>query len=899
MAPSRPPVARPPSPLVLLLLLALSLRCAAALPCDLTGVWRDDTGNWIALAQSAQSAVVATSRNATATGWATAAGSLSADGRTLSLSFGGKLLTARVDAWCSAGWWSNNAAWRRSADPLTIERVHVVFMTHLDVGFTGLARDVCELYFDRHFPAGFALSAALRAAGGAEGYSVTSHPWLILEYLDGTAGCARTPRNSSEVAAMVAAIERGDVRWHGKPMNNFMELEDAPWLASSLQLAKLLNARFNKSWGRVAAHSADIPGMSRSAVPVLAAAGMQSMHIGYNYACRVPDIPQAFVWAHTDTDTQLLTLVNDNYGDLITLPSARDALAFMYSMDNSGPPASAAAVTQWWAATQAQFPNAQLLLSSLDDFTEAVLPAAGTLPVLQGEIGQSWSYGSPADPQKLAAVRAARRLRNAGVAAGWLDAADSDLLAYERRLWVGGPEHNWGLCFGCFLPGGRSTNGNWSNVQFSAVRQRADYQFIESGNVEKRNFTLPLPLGAAPSAGYARYLDELGAAAAQLLPSPPDLAPFAPVSPSAGGTCGRFSSVAFSPATGALTSLVDAATGHQWVAPGGSLGGFTYRTYSEAAFNVWNTEYNARCGAPCGDFAKQGMDSAAPADAVWAPALQQLLLRAGPAPAACTYIAQLRMPDETVVKYGAPASVWLEYAVDADAGSAAPVLSLTLAWQNKTATRLAESAWVSFVPDLGAGADVRAWRMDVLGSPVSPLEVVDMGTRWIHAVGEGVWYDARAQGGAYVKLDTLDAPIVSPGDTAHLLHYDGLAQPDLTQGWHFNVWNNVWVSTAAAQRWCSCVVEEHAFGSTCTPHPAPVAGCRTLLQASAGLPVRPSQAVAAVCAPTRFAAPPPPAPPVPPHATQGTAFPQWNGDDGLARFAVTLEPPKAAAVRAA
>ena len=151
-------------------------------------------------------------------------------------------------------------------------------------------------------------------------------------------------------------------------------------------------------------------------------------------------IPQAFMWAHPESGTQLLTLVNDNYGDLITLPNSPVALAFLYSMDNSGPPASADAVRTWWAATQAQFPNAKLSLSSLDAFTAAVLPAAGGLPLLTGEIGQSWSYGSPADPLKVAAVRAARRLRNSLVQQGALDPRDPDLLAYERRLWVGGPE---------------------------------------------------------------------------------------------------------------------------------------------------------------------------------------------------------------------------------------------------------------------------------------------------------------------------------------------------------------------------------------------------------------------------------------------------------------------------
>lgn len=66
--------------------------------------------------------------------------------------------------------------------------------------------------------------------------------------------------------------------------------------------------------------------------------------------------------------------------------------------------------------------------------------------------------------------------------------------------------------------------------------------------------------------------------------------------------CGRFSSATFSPNDGSVISLVDAATGHQWAAPGGSIGAFSYKTYTEWDFNRWNVEYNPGCGPPCGDF---------------------------------------------------------------------------------------------------------------------------------------------------------------------------------------------------------------------------------------------------------------------------------------------------------
>jgi hypothetical protein len=55
-----------------------------------------------------------------------------------------------------------------------------------------------------------------------------------------------------------------------------------------------------------------------------------------------------------------------------------------------------------------------------------------------------------------------------------------------------------------------------------------------------------------------------------------------------------------------------------------------------------------------------------------------------------------------------------------------------------------------------------------------------------------VGYDNRGAGGAYYWIAPLDTPLVAPGDGEHLLHYDGLARPDMAGGWWFNVHNNLW-----------------------------------------------------------------------------------------------------------
>ena len=64
---------------------------------------------------------------------------------------------------------------------------------------------------------------------------------------------------------------------------------------------------------------------------------------------------------------------------------------------------------------------------------------------------------------------------------------------------------------------------------------------------------------------------------------------------------------------------------------------------------------------------------------------------------------------------------------------------------------------------------------------------MENGNRHLHAVGRGV---TCADGDALLRIETLDAPLVAPG-TPSLLDFNN-NQPDLTQGVHFNLHNNLW-----------------------------------------------------------------------------------------------------------
>src|SRR5215212_7266694 len=96
--------------------------------------------------------------------------------------------------------------------------VHLVFKTHLDVGFTDLAANVMEAYFEDFIPRAIEAARELRRRDGPERLVWTTGSWLIYEYLERASPDRRR--------SLEEAIEAGDVAWHGLPFTTHSELVD-------------------------------------------------------------------------------------------------------------------------------------------------------------------------------------------------------------------------------------------------------------------------------------------------------------------------------------------------------------------------------------------------------------------------------------------------------------------------------------------------------------------------------------------------------------------------------------------------------------------------------------------------------------------------------------------------
>ena len=115
---------------------------------------------------------------------------------------------------------------------LLISKVHVVYMAHLDVGYTVTSiNDNINAYIQRFFPASFATSDAMR--NGTDKFVWTTHPWVI-DMIQRNVTGATTPEF---LAAMERAIRLGDLVWHHNAMN--FQARRAPPLRTSSRHCRL------------------------------------------------------------------------------------------------------------------------------------------------------------------------------------------------------------------------------------------------------------------------------------------------------------------------------------------------------------------------------------------------------------------------------------------------------------------------------------------------------------------------------------------------------------------------------------------------------------------------------------------------------------------------------------
>ncbi|NLG25677.1 MAG: hypothetical protein GX558_10000, partial [Clostridiales bacterium] len=530
--------------------------------------------------------------------------------------------------------------------------VYVVFKTHFDIGFTHLAGEVVARYGagmladvvrtcegTRHLPAGHR-------------FVWTMPTWPLTKSLDP----AVAPEDTLDRAR--ALLKDGQITWHALPFTTHTEFCGLEEYVRGLYRAAELDREYGRrtvaaKMTDVPGHTWMLPAiLAHAGVKFLHLGcnpGCMPPDVPRLFWWEAPDGSRVLTfYSKGGYGTSLLPPDDWRYPVW---------LAMMQTNDNVGPQ-DAQVVEDMVRTVEARRPGDVLVLGTMDDFYRALLPyLGGEVPVVRRDLADSWIHGVATYPAEVARLRALRgRLADveswgAGLAARGLLAAPAaaEIEAriaegYQTALLFG--EHTWGLDVKTTLGWRRAYEKaafreslNWPEtrrIEASWDEQRDRVRAVEAqidgacrllpvgdGDIAVYNgLGCPrdawadltawrdraargvadgrdgssLPLAETPEGLFARVraLPPLGGVALRLTPGAGANGGGVLCDSATGILENRWVRVRVDRAMGGIASLVDKASGREWVRPGEALGQYRYDVYGNAEITEFIRDYSYR-----------------------------------------------------------------------------------------------------------------------------------------------------------------------------------------------------------------------------------------------------------------------------------------------------------------
>lgn len=670
------------------------------------------------------------------------------------------------------------------------KKMYVVYKTHLDIGFTDLAKNVIDNYVNDFIPRGIQLGKER-----PDKFVWTTGSWLIDYYLKQP----DIPEVRKE--ELREALRQGTIKWHGLAHTTWTELMDQRLFNYSLSLSHNLDRAFGKQ--TIAAKMTDVPGHTIAIVPLMAQAGLKYLHLGVNASSAIPDVPEMFLWRAKDGSEMIVHYAKD-YGDLFVREGWDEMLYFAHSHDNQGPPKSVEEIDAIFEKLTVQFPGVEILPSSLDDFAAYAWSKKDTLPVVEEEIADSWIHGIGTDPYKISQLRQLYRLRDQWLASGELTVESPEYQAFSDQLLMV-VEHTWGGNGNVFLPDYRS----YLIDDFNQSRAASTITFAEAGKyldfadsmalistdtkskemLPKRSYHLYEESWKEQRAYIENALQTLSsgrkAQALNAFEQMNQAIATLPVSEAlkVGYVYELSDSVALSIGTNGSIDYLEV-NGRKLVSNHKEFGGLSYERFDFGNYQKYLSQYsrlnqNTATWALV-DFNKRGIEAYQ--------SIRYELIKPMVEAGSITQVnGKVEITVDVVYRpfdvenWGLPVKNRLTYVIDPVNGT----IDGTYRWEGKQANRMPEGYWLE--TSLKVNTPSR-WKMHKLSDAISPYDVVVKGNRNLHGLSfEGLTYSG-ADGRVQIQSET--APLISMGRRG-LLKFDQ-EQPSLNEGIFINLYNNVW-----------------------------------------------------------------------------------------------------------
>lgn len=640
---------------------------------------------------------------------------------------------------------------KRNIDPDSIKNILIVFKTHLDIGFTTSKDSVIKTYINEFIPQTLSITKQTD-------YLWTTGSWLIQEFLNSSSTLMKVE--------MEQAIKKNKISWHALPFTTHTELADSSLFDLGIQISKKLDNRFNKK--TIAAKFTDVPGHTRSLIPLLAKNGIKLLHIGTNSASTKPKVPTLFRWYAPNGDN-IIVIYQQGYGGQLILPEIKTIIDIRLTMDNHGPH-SVNQIRSIYKNLHKKYPNATIKAASLNEAAQEIAKIQYKLPVVYQEIGDTWIHGIGSDPILISQFMALTSLRRKWLKEKRFLFADKQDIAFGIPLLMIA-EHTWGRDVDIFLK-------DWSaydDKTFQSLRSKHKYKLMEQSWNEKRQY-IKDAINSLPD-------KEKYEAVSTLESLKPDTVykDYQEITKNLLKFENQYFYLQIDPITGSIIYLKDKQT-HKVIAnKKHPLFLISHHVFSSNEYQKYIKKYLIKEEEwAINDFSKPGLNKANIFPHTCHPKLSSAYIKKHNNELYILLKMELKHQD----KYDTNQDSQLLH-LELKLSDSSKDIQASLKWIGKQASRIPESMWISIKPKVNIDDE---WHIYKMGRSINFRDIVSNGNRKAHICTEHIQLERNKN--IKMKIYTYDAPLVMFGKSSILNFNNKL--PKVQHGLHICLYNNIW-----------------------------------------------------------------------------------------------------------
>lgn len=368
----------------------------------------------------------------------------------------------------------------KGTNETTVENIVIVFKMHFDIGYTDWAESILQQYATSMTDGTLHSIRQTSHLPKEEQFIWTLPGWPMKYILD---NCSPEQKTGVE-----QALRDGRFHPHALPITYETEASDLETLVRGMSFTSDLNRKYGRPLTR-GAKLTDVPSHSWVLPTLLKQGGVDILHIGCNPGSISPDLPPLFWWEGPDGSRLLTFYWAEYYGSGVMPPpywKHKTWLAMTHTHENTGAPSpeEVAAVLQ---EAREKVPNAQVRIGTLEDFYDLLMKENPELPVVKGDMPDTWIHGYMSMPREMKINKSMQRLiyntetlntllEHWGVAAEpvapYVDQAVEQSVLFD--------EHTFGVALS------HGNQGRWSyGEEFKIKRAQGEYDYIEESWYEK------------------------------------------------------------------------------------------------------------------------------------------------------------------------------------------------------------------------------------------------------------------------------------------------------------------------------------------------------------------------------------------------------------------------------